>query len=307
MHARFAWVLTTILALLAPGIALAQGEPAEQDASESARERFAAGRGSYQRGDYENAIAEWTAAYEIDPRPLILYNLSQAYERNGQLPEAANALERYLAEAAPDDEHVDVARARLHAISGRLQQTGIRITGAPRGSELVVDGRSLGGLPRAEVVRVEPGDHEVVVRKDGYRPFRARVGVPAGRSVEVEVELETDASGGASDAGPGLGPYVLMGVGGALVVAGVISGAIALSQADDAAYSDDSDAEGARSVALASDVLLGVGAAAVAGGLAWWLITAMGGSEEFETTGASVRVSPRIGPRELGAAAAIWF
>ena len=49
--------------------------------AQEARELFTQGQAAYETGDYETAVSSWERAYELDPRPLLQYNLAQAYER----------------------------------------------------------------------------------------------------------------------------------------------------------------------------------------------------------------------------------
>jgi hypothetical protein len=59
--------------------------------------------GHYERGldlvqkqDYQGALREFTAAYDISPHFAVLYNIGQCQVRLGRLPEAVDALSRYL-------------------------------------------------------------------------------------------------------------------------------------------------------------------------------------------------------------------
>src|SRR5262245_50120213 len=87
--------------------------PASPASAEDARERIKRGEAAYQKGSYDHAISEWSAAYPADPRPRIQYNIYQARERLGQLPEAAEALQKYLSTADPDDPYYADATARM--------------------------------------------------------------------------------------------------------------------------------------------------------------------------------------------------
>jgi tetratricopeptide (TPR) repeat protein len=116
-------------------LALAQGE-------DDARERFILGQKAYQEGDYDRAIAEWKAAYELDARSRILYNLSQAYERAGRLAEAVESLDEFLARIDDGDPVRETAIARLAAMRERLRRTGLQILDAPAGAEIFVNGES---------------------------------------------------------------------------------------------------------------------------------------------------------------------
>jgi hypothetical protein len=285
---------------LAVGLWLVALPLAAQAEGDGAREKFMRGQRAYQQGDYDQAIAEWQAAYELDPRPLILYNLSQAYERYGKLPEAVQALEQYLEQADPDDPNMDVARARVSTLRERLAKTSIRVVDAPEGASIFVDGKPWGRTPRPDPIPVEPGSHVVVVRLAGHQDFRATVGVPAGQSVEVAPEMEVGGAGKRS-----IAPYIVGGAGAALVLVAGITGGIALSKAKGADTADSDAADSARSMARVADVLGIVGGAAIGAGIVWWILDRRKnrtGKEE-----AAVSITPVFSPGGAGASATVRF
>ena len=284
------------------------------------RAEFQRGQTAYQQGDYDGAIEAWQRAYDADPQPLLLYNLSQAYERLGRLTEAVDALERYLAGAAPDDRHQADARARVAALRERLARTGIVVRGAPEGAEISVDDQSWGRSPRPDAIRVEPGSHRVLVTLDGYEAFRATVVVPAGQTVDVEALMEPAAattattttaattsyvsSDTSSDEGSIVLPIALMGAGGALLVTGSIVGVVALGTAQDAPSSEGDEADSARALALVSDLCLAAGVISAGIGVAL-LVMGSGGREEGPPEpqpAVLVDVAPALGPGFAGAA-----
>jgi len=120
--------LALVVWLLAP-VALAQGGDAGD-----ARERFLRGQTAYQEGKYDLAIEEWNAAYALDPRSRILFNLSQAYERAGKLADAVATLEQFLERIDEGDPVRETAIARLSTMRERLRRTGLRIVDAPSGA-----------------------------------------------------------------------------------------------------------------------------------------------------------------------------
>lgn len=295
-----------IAAVLFPAAAGAQ-----QKDTAAAREHFRQGQAAYQRGELQKAVTEWKAAYAVDPKPLIKFNLSQAYERLGKLQQAAEALDAYLAAAPEDDPYRSDAEARRTAIASRISKTGIQVQGAPEGAAIYVDGEPQGTTPVQGPLAVGPGEHRIRVQMDGYQDFRAAVVVPAGETVAVNAELEPAAEAMApvpssveTGEGTNIWPFVVMGVGGALAITGGVFGVTALSTADDAATSESSQADSARTQAVLADVFVITGLAAVAGGLTWHLLES---GDDEEAPSAQVRVTPVLGPGIAGAQGQVKF
>ena len=267
------------------------GAAAEPDA----RELFLRGQAAYERGDYEDSVEAWEAGYALDPRPLLQYNLGQAYERLGELPKAVSAFETYLENASPSDPNQQRARAQLAAIRERLGRTAIVVAGGPEGATILIDGEDHGRTPRPDPISVSPGSHQVEIVLEGYRPFEAMVSVAAGRSVDVNVVMQEDAGGGG---GPPLVPIILWAGGGAAIVAGAILGGVALGKANGADTSDGSDADSARGLALGADIAFGVGILAAGAGLLVFLL-----SGDDDSGDDDVAVTPAVGPGFAGAMA----
>jgi tetratricopeptide (TPR) repeat protein len=280
-------------------------------AQEDARALFTRGQTAYQQGDYETAVSAWNRAYELDARPLIQYNLAQAYERLGRLQDAAQALDRYLETAEPGDQYQADARARRSALRERLSRTGITVRGGPDGAIILIDGQEWGRTPRPDRISVDPGSHQVVVRHDGYRDFTAAVVVPAGQSVEIAVNMEeapVDSDGGAGPSpqasGTNIWPYVLLGAGGALTAGGLLFGAAALGKANDAPDKNSPEADSARGLAAAADVCFVLGIAAAGSGLVWLILSDDGEVGPGET---AFSVTPLVSPDGAGANARVTF
>ncbi len=309
---KLSWLRALVVAAVlvqvfaAPAGVSAQ-EQTPSSPSAEAREHFLRGQSAYSQGDYDTAVAEWRAAYELDARPLILYNLSQAYERSGAITEAVDALERYLSTTEGEDPNVATARNRLASLRERLGRTGIVIHDAPDGAEIFVDDRSWGRAPRPDPIAVEPGTHRVRLVLEGYNDFELSMTVPAGQAIAVAAEMEPVAAA-AAEAPSQTPAIVLMAGGGALVVTAAILGPLAMSRAKDADFSTGSDADKAHSMALAADVLGAVGIAAAAGGFVWWLVTRPG--DEDATASAQARrwtASPIVGRGTVGVGATVSF
>ena len=173
----FVAVLMACGALAAPATA--------QDAD--ARELFRRGEAAYSVGNYDLAIREWGAAYALDPRPRIQFNLAQAYERLGRLEEASDSLKKFLDSGDPDDPMYSDANARLAALQQRLSLTGVIVKGGPDGGKIFVDDREWGRTPRPDKIPLSPGAHKVVVQWEGRSDYVANIVVPAGQVVELGI------------------------------------------------------------------------------------------------------------------------
>lgn len=278
---RFGMGMALVIALaFAPLDARAQDAAVPAEA-EDARTLFQRGQTAYAQADYEGAIAQWSRAYELDARPLLQFNLSQAYERLGRLEESIAALELYLAQADPDDVHQADARARLGALRERLGRTGVRIVGGPEGATILIDDTDRGRTPRPDAIQVAPGSHRIVVRAPGYQDFNSTIVVSAGQAAEVPVEM-TPVAAVATTSGDELPvvPIILFSVGGAALIAGGVMGGIALSDAQSAPGSTSPEAESARGLALGADITMAIGAAAAVAGLVVLLVSGSDDGEE---------------------------
>ena len=73
--------------------------------------------------------------------------------------------------------------------------TGVRFTSQPGSAELEVDGVYFGVTPTAELTRLKPGTHVIVVKKSGYQRWERTVELAAGETRLVNAELEKAAGG----------------------------------------------------------------------------------------------------------------
>lgn len=286
-----------VLSLLAAPTARAQ----------DARELFLRGQAAYDTGEYQTAIDLWQRAYELDPRPLLQFNIAQALERLGQLQAAIAAYEIFIRDSAATEPRQAPARARVAALQRRLEATGIRVTGAPEGAAILVDGQDAGRLPRPDPIRVSPGPHRIVIRADGYEDFESQVAVSAGQALELpvrmvphtgeaepEVDLGLDAEPTAGGGGPQPIGIVLTVLGGTVLVAGAITGILAITNANSSVDGDDGNADSARTFAILTDILLPVGG--VTAGIGIILMLTL----RKQADPAATAVVPLLGPGTAG-------
>ncbi|MCA9580922.1 MAG: PEGA domain-containing protein [Myxococcales bacterium] len=291
------------------------GRALAQETDSGARALFLSGQEAYSQGDYETAIEKWKAAYQADARPLIQYNLGQAYERLGRIQDAAAALDLYL-QTAPEDDRTRRAEvsAKLERLRNRLAQTGVIIVGGPDSAAIFVDGQKWGMTPRPDAIDLEPGSHHIEVRKEGFEDFKAVISVGAGKRVEVAVEMaakpmaeESAATKGASSEEFPLGPVLVMGGGGLLAAGGLVLGLVASGKASDAAASTGSDADSARGLALGADILIFGGLAVAAGGFIWLLLSDDGDEGQAGGSDPALAVTPWATGHSGGVTATVGF
>ncbi len=288
-RALAAWALVVCACLC--GRAHAGADPA--DGRGRAGTLLDEGRRRFEAGDARGALERFEAAYAAYPSPRILYNLGYALARVGRQAEAAQTLDRFLRECATDVEVSEDrrrnARDELKALVARIGR--IELLGAPPTARVRVDGARLAEVPPPRFVYVAPGPHQVEIEVDGFQPLSLPVEAAAGGRAPLAVKLEPvaaaraapaprapDAPAPAAQAPRGrVWTWVAGGLGLALAGTGA---AVALSaRADFDEYQRTTS--GARfdelrdsipGKATAGSVLLGTGAAALAGAVALWFL-----------------------------------
>lgn len=199
-------------------------------------------------------------------------------------------------------------RQRLNLQKGQGGQVSVRLVSSDRvgavrlfisetGAQVKVDGRPVGNAPLSEPVRLPAGKHQIEVIKPGFGVYNQLVEVRAGAEEKLTVDLSEETGGGdiaavaPSDIGGGGGggdagdgkkrnilPWVVVGVGVAAIGGGVVTGLSAQSlhdQLNEKRSNNEAiapqDVDSGNSMVLLTNVLFGVGSAAVLGGVAWWL------------------------------------
>lgn len=259
---RFDLFLAVSLALsgLVPHWALAQDATAEAATTsaddEAARIHFNSGRAYFVEADYERALTEFQRSYELSHRPALLYNIANCLERLARYGEAADALASWIESGTVTDD-----RATLERRIANLRE--------------LESARTASDAAREEELR----------------------------ALERELSARTDPDGataGEDDSGLLLGMGISLGVGGiGLALMGVFGG-LALGEESSArsrcgegatASCTPADVRAIDDFALAADVSLGVGAAALATGLVLGILAATNGGETPPVT-AALAVTP---------------
>jgi len=242
-----------------------------------------------ERGEHPRALDLATRASLIRMTPSLQLLIAQEQRQLGQLVEAyASGLACARgAVADPGLRNRESIRATCEALSRELDpmlgRVRVRLPAdAPPDTQLRVAAAEVPAALRDQPRLVTPGAVVVTATAAGRVPFRRELRVAAGSTPEVDVTLAPElAAVETPGRGPGVAPWIVVGVGAAgLATAGVLFGLATTAQSDrDTQCTRDGCQGGAldldaryRDLALGGNLALGVGAAAVVGGVVWYLV-----------------------------------
>jgi len=176
--------------LLAAPRAVAAPDPPSEEALTAARAKLTEGAQHLRQGDYAEALKSFKEAYQIVPSPKIHFNFGLAYQGLARYVEAIESFQHYLEEArpAPSDPNATNARRQIEELSSKVAKVEIKCDCI--GADVLIDGRTLGTMPLSRPLVVDPGSHQVALRRGdtaAVQAFEARLG----GSVYLELELRT--------------------------------------------------------------------------------------------------------------------
>lgn len=231
-------------------LAVAVGSPlifAPLADAQSANE-VAAARRLYRQGVRHARAQRWPQALEafeqsvaLAERPATLLNMAGALVETGRMVEGAEAYRRYL-QADVGGRHAESARAQLQELEGRMPKIVLRVDGLSDDDDLSLDGEELGRGVLGVELPVDPGDHEVLVTRDGDAVGEERFSVeeretkevslrvpPPSPSIDLTTTAQSESDDGDDDSGGVLSSPVFWVVVGALVIGGVAGGVLLTS------------------------------------------------------------------------------
>jgi hypothetical protein len=289
------------------------------------------------KGDLEAALKLYVGAHEIMHVPTTGIEVARTYARLEKLVEARDAALEVLRMPAAPDEPLPFRNARAAAdqlardLAPQIPLLRVQLapTEAAQRASLSIDG---GGVPKAALglpYSVNPGEHRLRIRADGFQPSELSLILARGehRSVRIELkpstassqraqaerrgELVQPTSGVANDvrpqpARPSWPLWLGAGLGGAGLVVGTVAGVISLNRASAAEKFCDGNAcapaakpdrDAALTAATVSNVGFAVAALGVAVGVTgFWLSRASSSGNASATT---LRVGAESGGARL--------
>jgi len=139
--------------------------------------------------DFGAALRRYQAAYALYPSEKLLLNMGTSLLQLGRLTEAAETYERYVRDPRAEPRRIEELRPILADID---KHTGWLTIDAPGpGATASVDGKPLAGLVTRSTVRVDPGEHRVVIAPAGSEPMVAVVALAPGERRTVRLPAES--------------------------------------------------------------------------------------------------------------------
>jgi hypothetical protein len=267
-------VLVGVLLAL-PGGAWAQAPLV--DRKEMAGRQGEEGLALYAKGRFDEAYARFATGERIQHSPVLVLWMGHSRRSAGRLV-AARALYRRVAGEALDADaspkwHTarDEARRELAAIDVRIPRLRVTVVGARGGPAVArLDGKR---VALGTAVPVDPGVHRVLATDGAGRRLEKQVDVPEGKEHAVELVFAAAPQAAPGSVIPGA---VVTSLGLAGLVAGGITGALALSMASEVKDGcvgsrcrpeDEGKADDADTLARVSTAALVLGGAITATGV----------------------------------------
>lgn len=271
------WMLALGLGLALASLAVVPGANAQSDDDQRARMHFQSGRSYFQDGAYDRALDEFSRAYELSGRDVLLINMANCNERLGRPRVAVGNLQAYL-EAQPDAPDRATIDRRIANLERLADEQDARLAAA--------------------TAATAPATTAAVTEEPAADPA-------IDEPVAIEATEEAIEEGGRNMLGPIIG-FSTAGVGAVMMIT---FGALALSEQNSLEEScgatgscTDDQVKKVDNYALVADIGLGL---AVAGAAVGVVLLFVGGDDDEDEPQA--RVSPWFGRRAAGAAAEVTF
>lgn len=234
---------------VAPAVRDARADEPSLTDKASARDLFNEAMGLRNKGEVEPSLAKFKAAYALWPSPSTGLELGRTHMMLGQLIEAR---ERFLetaklpprpTETAAAQEARDEARRLAESLAPKIASLTFKVEGAPAGATVHVslDGRDLPSETLVAARKVNPGKHTVVARAAGASDVVVEAQIAEGETRELTLTFGTKAQPGSASptpVGPATKPagasswvYIGFGAAGLGLLAGGITGGLAMSKA----------------------------------------------------------------------------
>ncbi|TVR02529.1 MAG: PEGA domain-containing protein [Deltaproteobacteria bacterium] len=204
MNALRSLPISVLLVLALPLTAHAQSD---SDREQAAR-LFQLGQDAFTAGSFDEAAISFQEAFNLDPHPVLLFNLARAHEEMLDLP-AALAFFRQVLTMSPSDAVRQAARDKIAEVEDTLREQGydprtvtsdqyvprggLVVESTPPGARVFLDG-DFRGLTPFETQRLDAGAYELRLTLEGFLPITESVDVVGGRVTIRQHEMPSRTS-----------------------------------------------------------------------------------------------------------------
>ncbi len=241
------WIRALLVGLLVlvGGACPLHAEPSEADVA-TARQLAKEGFAALDAKDFAEAEKLFDRARKLYDAPTLLLGLARARVGLGHFVEARENYQQ-LIRRKPDasntafQEAVESARTEVEGLEDQIAWVTIMVEG-PDGesTEVTIDGTAIPAASLGVKRALNPGEHEVVASAAGYATRTESFSVDKAETLELNLELQTApgeetqpaTTAESSSLQQWLG-IAAVGVGGAFLIAGVVTGAIASGEHGD--------------------------------------------------------------------------
>jgi hypothetical protein len=137
---------------------------------------------------YLEALEAFERSREIKPTASVLFNIGMCYKALFRYVESVEMLRKYVAHPKADPAVARDAEAAIQSMEILISHLGI--AGAPKGSEVRVNGRQVGTTPLDAPLKLDPNIiHVIRIVRSGYHPFVEEVSMKQGEKRELQVSL----------------------------------------------------------------------------------------------------------------------
>jgi tetratricopeptide (TPR) repeat protein len=150
---------------------------------------FHKGIEAFAKENYPDALLFFTQSYELNPNPNVLYNIGMCQRALFEYAASVDTLQEYLdlkGGSVPPAEKKEIKKI---IVEMEKSLATLEITVSASGAAVRIDGKDAGKSPLPGSFRLDPGGHEVEVKKDGYETFKKEIILKTGEKRKLVVTL----------------------------------------------------------------------------------------------------------------------
>ena len=183
-------LVVTVLSSLGESFVEAQGA----SSTTVARRLFREGIREARRRNWQEAHDAFARSYELSARSTTLLNLAGTQRQLGQWVAAAESYRRFL---SSNDERGRRARQQnrvaeqaLEELEAQIPNLRVTASGEYAGVVITIDDEEMAAAAYGELFPLDPGEHQMVIQREGYRSVELELALEEGGEQSVDVAAQ---------------------------------------------------------------------------------------------------------------------